>query len=106
MRAGSVVEAAARQREDAARERLGWLVGLCMLPPRSAALLALLIGLGSDEPALSWWPTDALAMRLGVEETIVTAALEPSEPLVQWGLVRRSGACVAVNLRIARFLIG
>lgn len=104
--------ARARSRRAGARERLDWLVGLCGLPLTSERLLAELIGLGAAadaEPALSWWSTRALAERLALDEQTVAEELAATGALAAWGLVkvdRRQGARVAVNLRIARFLIG
>jgi predicted transcriptional regulator len=80
------------------RERLDWLVGLCLLPRRAESLLAILMGEGS-------LTTAALAARLGVDETTVAAELTSAAPLSQWGLVRRRGQHVSVNVRIARFLL-
>jgi hypothetical protein len=114
MELGCEVEAFARGRGRDARQRLDWLVGLCLLPARAEKLLTVLIGLSEDEPTFAWWSTAALAARLGCDETVVTDELAPTAPLMQWGLVkleRRAGHAqvstrVAVNLRIARFLIG
>jgi hypothetical protein len=114
MESGPGAETApADSRRRAARERLDWLVGLCGLPLQSERLLAELIGLGGrndeGEPALVWWSTRALAARLQLDEDAIGEELAATGALAAWGLVkvdRRDGERVAVNLRIARFLIG
>jgi hypothetical protein len=103
----AAVDGARAARGQGTRERLAWLVGLCLLSWRQEQILATLIGLGGDEPALAWWTRAALATRLaGVEEEDLERELGPEAALQRWGLVRAEDGRVAVNLRIARFLIG
>jgi hypothetical protein len=94
----------------ATRKRLEWLAGLCLLSWREEQMLALLIGLGDAEPARRWWSKRALADHFAsdgkADATVVAAALSPDAGLCKWGLVRTDGDRVAVNLRIARFLLG
>src|SRR5437588_11715004 len=50
----------------AARERLDWLAGLCLLAWPEEQILGLLLGLDDGEPAQRWWSPPALAERLAL----------------------------------------
>jgi hypothetical protein len=86
---------------------IDFLVRLFLLPPRAKSVLWALAKGGTP------MTTRAMAERLAVDESLVAAELAAEAPLVEWGLVRRlrpsvsdTAATVAINPRIARFLVG
>jgi hypothetical protein len=80
------------------RERIAWLAGLCSLSAAEEQVVAVLMA-GAHASTVQ-----ALVARLGDEA--VKAALAEQGGLRAWGVVRVDGEVVAVNRRIARFLLG